>query len=158
MGAPEEAIRRILPGLGRADQPADLWVGRLLKYSHRWFAILGSLGICARGQANRFYSAGLCADLYRAVTGLATDLEGLRQGADRVWTLLRLANLREGFSRKEDGFPEQWFGAEGFRDYLTDDPVNREALEQMVGDYYDEQGWDPETGVPTRRRLEELGL
>jgi aldehyde:ferredoxin oxidoreductase len=27
-----------------------------------------------------------------------------------------------------------------------------------VGDHYDEQGWDPETGVPTRRRLEELGL
>lgn len=31
-------------------------------------------------------------------------------------------------------------------------------LEQMVGEYYDEQGWDPETGVPTQRRLEELGL
>ena len=158
MGASEEAIRRILPGLGVPGQTPDLRIGRLLKYSHRWFAILGSLGICARGQVNRFYSAALCADLYRAVTGLDTDLEGLRQGADRVWTLLRLANLREGFSRKEDGFPEQWFGAGGFRDYLTDAPVTREALERMVGDYYDEQGWDPETGVPTRHRLEELGL
>lgn len=92
------------------------------------------------------------------MTGLATDLEGLRQGADRVWTLLRLANLREGFSRKEDGFPEQWFGADGFRDYVTDAPVTREALERMVEDYYDEQGWDPETGIPTQKRLEELGL
>ncbi len=49
-------------------------------------------------------------------------------------------------------------GADGFRDYLSDAPVTREALEEMVGDYYDEQGWDPETGIPTRRRLEELGL
>ena len=52
----------------------------------------------------------------------------------------------------------QWFGADGFRDYVIDAPVTREALERMVEDYYAEQGWDPETGVPTRRCLEALGL
>jgi aldehyde:ferredoxin oxidoreductase len=78
--------------------------------------------------------AGLCADLYREVTGLETDLAGLRMGADPAWTLLRLANLREGFSRKEDGLPDQWFEGDGLRDYLSDAPVTREALEETVGD------------------------
>jgi aldehyde:ferredoxin oxidoreductase len=28
----------------------------------------------------------------------------------------------------------------------------------MLDDYYDERGWDIETGIPTREKLEELGL
>jgi len=156
MGASQEAIERILPGLKSGVQ--DLRIGRLLKYSQRWFSILGCLGVCARGQVNRFYSAKLCTELYQAVTGLETDLEGLRKGADRVWTMLRLANLREDFSRSDDSLPRQWFEEPGFKDYVTGQPARPEDLEKMIEDYYDEQGWDPETGVPTERCLNDLDL
>jgi aldehyde:ferredoxin oxidoreductase len=156
MGASPEAIERVLPGAKTGKQA--LRVGRLLKYSQRWFAILGCLGVCARGQVNRFYSAKLLTDLYQAVTGLETDLEGIRKGADRVWTLLRLANLREGFSRSDDCLPRQWFEEPGFKDYVTGQPARAEDAERMIEDYYEEQGWDPKTGVPTRECLEGLGL
>ncbi|MBW2061929.1 MAG: hypothetical protein JRI95_10260 [Deltaproteobacteria bacterium] len=158
MGVPREAIARILPGLGSPDQEPELKVGRLLRYSHRWFVILGSMGICARAQINRFYNASLCADLYEAVTGVKTDLDDLRKRVDRVWTLLRLANLREGFGRQDDALPEKWFGKSGFQDYITEKPLKQQDAEQMVEDYYDEWGWDPKTGIPTVQRLEELDL
>ncbi len=156
MGVPREAIERILPGLGSPVQ--QLKVGRLLKYSHGWFSTLGSLGICARAQINRFYNASLCAELYEAVTGIKTDLEGLRQRVDRVWTLLRMANVREGLTRKDDALPEKWFEEPGFQDYLTGKPARREDLEQMIEDYYDEWGWDAKTGIPTKEVLKKLGL
>ena len=119
---------------------------------------MGSLGICARAQINRFYNASLCAELYEAVTGIKTDLDALRLRVDRVWTLLRMANLREGLTRKEEALPDQWFEQPPFRDYLTEEPVKREDVEQMVDDYYREWGWDPKTGTPTAAVLEKLGL
>jgi aldehyde:ferredoxin oxidoreductase len=155
MGAPAEALPRILPD-GVKGQ--SLSVGRLLKYSHRWFSILGSLGVCARAQVNRFYSASRCAALYAAATGFAADVETLGRSADRAWTLLRMINLREGVTRREDSPPEAWFEGPGFKHYLTDEKISREALEGMISEYYEEQGWDRETGVPTKERLRELDL
>jgi aldehyde:ferredoxin oxidoreductase len=178
MGVPEEAIFRILPGLAASykSQPVPppdgggmgdgaipeseqaLKIGRLLKYSHQWFTILGSLGICARAQINRFYDAVLCAELYEAVTGIKTDLDALRCRADRAWTLLHMANVRAGYSRKDDIVPEKWFQSPGFLEYLSDRPLSPDDVERMMDDYYDEQGWDSQTGIPTPERLNELGL
>ncbi len=158
MGVPKEAMERILPSIGSGDSVKEIKVGRLLKYSHAWFTILGSLGICARGQINRFYNAALCARFYDAVTGIGTDPEALRRRVDRSWTLLRMANVREGFGRDYDALPEQWFKAPGFKDYCSEQPLTIEEAGAMIEDYYDEQGWDRTTGIPTRARLEELGL
>ena len=156
MGVPEEAIERILSS--GSPEKEDLKVGRLLKYSHRWFSILGSLGICARAQINRFYNAALCAELYESVTGIKTSLEELRFRADRVWTLLRMANVREGLTGEAGALPEKWFEEPGFHDYVSEKPLTREDAERMVEDYYEEQGWDRQTGIPKSDRLRELGL
>ena len=158
MGVPDEALERILPGFGSPGQEQQLKVGRLLRYSHRWFSILGCLGICARAAVNRFYSAAVCADLYEAVTGIKTDLPELRKRVDRVWTLLRMANVREGLNRKDESLPERWFEAPGFKEYVTEKPLERQEAEHMIEDYYEEWGWDRETGIPTVEVLEELGL
>jgi aldehyde:ferredoxin oxidoreductase len=158
MGVPEEAFERILPAQGSPDGEPALKVGRLLRYSHRWFSILGSLGICARAGINRFYDASLCAQFYEAVTGIETDPAELGHRADRVWTLLRMAGVREGLGRKDERLPEKWFEAPGFKNYVTEEPLSREEAEQMIEDYYEEWGWDRRSGVPTADRLEELGL
>ncbi|HQH99866.1 MAG TPA: NUDIX hydrolase YfcD [Deltaproteobacteria bacterium] len=156
MGIPGDAAARILPGQG-GHEP-ELNVGRLLKHSHTWFTILGSLGVCARAQVNRFYDAGLCAELYGAVTGIRTGVADLRSRADRAWTLLRACNIREGFSKQHDLPPLKWFGPSGFRDYMTELPIGSEDVTAMVEEYYDEQGWDRQTGEPLPQRIRELGL
>jgi aldehyde:ferredoxin oxidoreductase len=159
MGVPQEAIDRIIKPGREPDEKEDLKVGALLKYSHAWFVILGSMGICARGQINRFYSAETCAQLYEAITGIPTDLPALRERVDRVWTLYRMANLRDGLvPQKDEVAPEKWFGKGGFKVYLTGEPLKRAETERMIKDYYNEWGWDPETGVPPRQELERLGL
>jgi aldehyde:ferredoxin oxidoreductase len=158
MGVPEDEIARLLPQ-GDEGEIAGLSVGGLLRHSHRWFAILGSLGVCARAQINRFYSASFCAEAYEAVTGIETPVSALRERADRAWTLLRLANLREGFQReREEVLPRKWFGDRGFQDYVSEKPLTVEESEQMIDDYYREWDWDPKTGVPTQQALDRLGL
>jgi len=159
MGIPEAAFARILPGRDASGREQGLRIGRLLKYSHNWFTILGSLGICARGQVNRFYHADLCARLYEAVTGIAIDLPGLRKRADRIWTLYRMVNIREGLQRSQaEILPDQWFVASGFKDYFTEEPLDIESSERMIEDYYQEWGWEPKTGVPSAETLNDLGL
>jgi aldehyde:ferredoxin oxidoreductase len=120
----------------------QLHVGRLLRYSHAWFAILGSLGICARGQVNRFYNADLCAEAYEAATGIPTSADDLRKRADRVWTLFRELNIRHGLDEAKEALPDQWFGNAGFKDYLTGNPLTIEHAEEMKNDYFDEWGWE----------------
>lgn len=158
MGVPHDVIARILPGLGSPGSEQGLRVGTLLKYSHAWFATLGSMGICARAQINRFYNASLCGELYEAVTGIPTDLAGLGKRVNRIWTLYRLANVREGMNRKDETVPEQWFQEPGFRNYVTEEPISRQEVDQMIDDYYEEWGWDKKTGIPTDKALRELGL
>ncbi len=158
MGVHEKDVKRILPGHGSQDKDQELKVGRLLKYSHRWFSILGSLGICARAAINRFYNASLCAEFYETVTGIPTDLPGLLERVDRVWTLLRITNLREGLDRKNETPPEKWFKASGFKNYLTDEPLTVNEVQEMIGDYFEEWGWDRESGIPPQELLESMGL
>jgi len=161
MGVPADALERILPAAaGGAGGGPSLNVGRLLRYSHGWFAILGSLGVCARAQVNRFYSASLCAELYQAVTGIETDLARLRERAERVWTLYRLIRCRDDGARRDgpEGLPARWFGEAGFKEYVTGRPLTAGDVGRMIRDYHDEWGWDPDTGVPAPATLQRLGL
>ena len=159
MGIPRESVERILPNAGGREAEGELRVGRLLKHAHCWFTVLGSLGVCARAQVNRFYNARLCAELYEAVTGIPTDPSELRLRAERVWTLYKMVNLKGGFSRKEqEVLPGRWFHEPGFKEYVTETPLGRDVSERMIEEYYDEWGWDRITGAPTAKRLKELGL
>ena len=120
----------------------ELHIGRLLRYSHAWFATLGSLGLCARGQVNRFYNADLCAEAYEAATGIPTTAADLRKRTDRIWTTFREINIREGLDDSKEALPDRWFKKSGFKDYLTGEPLTKEQAEEMKKEYFDEWGWD----------------
>jgi len=159
MGIPVEAVERVLSPSETTENTKDLKVGTLLKYSHSWFSTLGSIGICARAQVNRFYTAELCANVYEAVTGIETTLDQLRERVDRVWTLYRLMNLRENIPRETDQpLPERWFETDGFKEYVTETSLSPDDVIQMIEDYYAEWGWDRKTGEPSPAVLEKLGL
>ncbi len=138
---PVESFRKHLRRMGLDDAKIDeilsdgIRIGKLLCYSHIWFTILASLGICARAQINRFYSAELCAELYSAVTGINVSRKELMMRAKGVWRMLKLANLKTA----EDIPPEDWF-EDGFRDYVTGKPLSREDVERMIEEYYEEMG------------------
>lgn len=75
--------------------------------------------------------------------------------ANRIYTLERMFNIREGFGRKHDSLP--W---RSLHEKMPDGPAkgNRVKLEEMIPEYYRERGWDEKTGIPNDETLEKLGL
>jgi aldehyde:ferredoxin oxidoreductase len=71
--------------------------------------------------------------------------------------MARVFNLREGFSREDDTLPERIFsllenGA------LKGESYPREEFQNALTTLYRLKGWHPETGEPTKERLESLLL
>ena len=91
--------------------------------------------------------------ILNAVTGWGVDQAEMVTMAHRGLTLARLFNLREGFTRADDRLPKRFYDDLPKHKGLTD-----ELLEQIVTDYYIEQGWDPQTGQPTPETIRALGL
>ena len=97
------------------------------------------------------------AKMLSAVTGTEYTAEDINLVGERIYNLTRLFNLREGFTRKDDDVAYRCR-----EDPLPDEPVKgrrltREDLDYMLDDYYQIRGWD-EQGVPTPKKLKELGL
>ncbi|MEM2643926.1 MAG: aldehyde ferredoxin oxidoreductase family protein [Candidatus Bathyarchaeia archaeon] len=95
-------------------------------------------------------------EIVRAVTGWNTSAWELMKAGERVITMARIFNIREGFSKKDDWLPERFFKPTrgGPLSNTSLDPnIFRNALEL----YYEMMGWSKD-GVPTRARLEELDI
>jgi len=162
MGVPNSAIGRLFtPPL----KEMVVNVGRLTRYSEDWYTVLTSLGLCARAQMNRFYGLELVTDIFNAVTGFNMQLDDLRIAAERTWNLLKIMNIKEGFSRKDDKFPEEWFkplkfgeNILKFQDFFGETIITPEVANQLLDDYYDERGWDKIRGIPMQEKIKELSL
>jgi aldehyde:ferredoxin oxidoreductase len=160
MGLLNEAVDRVF------SSPFKVNIGRLTVNSEHWLAIFNSLGICNRHVNNRFYNIDVISELYQAATGAEADPQDLMKCAERVWNVLKMINVREGFSRTNDQPPEKWFepiktfdGKELFMmDYYRTKVLNREDVARWLDDYYDERGWDIEKGIPTPQKLTELEM
>ncbi|MBC8485490.1 MAG: aldehyde ferredoxin oxidoreductase family protein [Bacteroidetes bacterium] len=96
----------------------------------------------------------LYANLVGSVTGIEMDGKALLKTGERIWTIEKLFNLREGKSRKDDTLPKR----------LLDEPLPsglskgyKIEFDAMLNEYYQVRGWTNE-GIPTSEKLEELGL
>ncbi len=154
VGIPADAIERILSG----KDGMKINVGRFEKYGQEFFFASACLGTCVRAHINRFYSNKIHAEMFSSATGIETTGAELLKAAERGYNLLKMANVREGFSRTADKFPENWFEEPMHMDYYENVKITREIAYKLLGDYYDERGWDIETGIPTEKKLRELGL
>lgn len=66
--------------------------------------------------------------------------------------------MRKGFRRKDDTHPEKIFTEASSAGPSKGQVVDREAFEKMLDEYYEIAGWDKLIGVPTPRKLAELGI
>ena len=73
---------------------------------------------------------------------------------DRIYNIEKQFNLLAGVTSDEDTLPKRLLEEE-----IPEGPskgwVNK--LDEMLGEYYKERGWSEE-GIPTKAKLEELGL
>ena len=97
------------------------------------------------------------ADLLEALSGLKLSPEDVYRVGERVNNLARAFNVREGFTRKDDCFPDRIMTEPIKGGPSKGHLISRDELEFMLDDYYEARGWD-EHGVPTSKKLIELGL
>jgi aldehyde:ferredoxin oxidoreductase len=97
------------------------------------------------------------ADLTAAVTGWDTDIPELVRAAERILTMMRLFNIREGFGEADDKLPARMFQpkTDGILSKTMLDPAKFEKAKRY---YYSLMGWDPHTGIPLPEKIEELGI
>lgn len=105
------------------------------------------------------YDPHTAAQLDSSATGIDVTPEELHNAGERVWNILKAVNIRQGFTRKKDRFPNKFFeplkaGDKEIRlmNYSRDTELTREDVGKMFDDYYDERGRDIECGTPTRKR------
>ncbi|MDF2628550.1 MAG: aldehyde:ferredoxin oxidoreductase [Symbiobacteriaceae bacterium] len=96
-------------------------------------------------------------DLIRAATGWRTSLYELMKVGERVNTLSRLFNLREGLTHETDKLARR-FLTPFENGPLKGRAVPEESINEALKTYYSMMGWDRETGVPSEGKLLELGL
>lgn len=161
-GTPDDAIARIF-------QPIKYYgsfnVGRLTKYMEDFCSLHNALGTCV---VSSRYGTTIddLVELYSAATGVEMSAQELMKRAERAQNLYKMLNAREGFSKKEDAaFPDVWLvpintpdRREALTDYHRIRELSREDILKLLDDYYDERGWDKQSGVPGKDKLRELGL
>jgi aldehyde:ferredoxin oxidoreductase len=100
--------------------------------------------------------------LFVAGTGTDWTEAEFERAAERVYTLERAVQVRHwGRDRQMDEsvlpsfeYPENWANPLLGERHALD----REQFKPVMDDYYRCQGWDPQTGWPTRERLAALGM
>jgi aldehyde:ferredoxin oxidoreductase len=102
------------------------------------------------------YSFAQMAELTSAVTGYETSITELIRVSERILTMFRVFNMREGFTAADDKLPARCFEPT-LGGPLSDKPLDREEMEVAKRYYYHLMGWD-ESGIPSNEKLKELGI
>lgn len=96
--------------------------------------------------------AAIGSKIFSAVTGMEmTEDKMLTVVGEAGWNLERMIMVREGRRRKNDWYNDSVF--ERNKEWLS-----KNELEKAMNEYYQARGWDLTTGIPRRKKLEELGL
>jgi aldehyde:ferredoxin oxidoreductase len=97
-------------------------------------------------------------ELFSLATGIKKDESAMRENADRIWNLERAFIVREGITRKDDIMVGRYMDEPVHGGSCDGLKIDRTKWDEMLDEYYDLNGWDKKTGIPTRARLEALGL
>ena len=147
------------------DYSGKFNVGRYTTYMEDLMRVKNALGLCTIYTYQAIFFADDMARLYSAAIGEEVTPRELIKRGERIQNIAKLINVREGFSRADDQPPDVWFrpmdtpeGRIEMEDYYQTTKLTRAKLARMLDDYYEERGWDVDTGQPTQATLDQLGL
>ena len=123
-------------------------------------ALINSFGVCIfhwmldpAGYAPESYYG----QVYAEVTGIDHDKEQLMRDGERICNLEKAFNSRLGMRREHDTICERWMH-EPTTEGLYPGRVAADMFDEILDEYYEWRGWDKQSGLQTRQRLEALGL
>jgi aldehyde:ferredoxin oxidoreductase len=118
-----------------------------------------SLGICTWPYTLFiFHNIEKATRFFNLVTGKDWSMEELLKIGERIRNLERMFDVRQGLSRDMDSLPKKFFEKPLTKGKYKGAVLDREKFEQMKNEYYDQRGWNPQTGIPTPEKLTALGL
>ncbi|MFW9836584.1 MAG: aldehyde ferredoxin oxidoreductase family protein [Candidatus Thorarchaeota archaeon] len=139
-----------------AERLNPKYKGIMVKECEDFMVMVESVGLCKYGTQipPEFFYDDIALAL-RIHNGIDVNREDLQKIGERIVNLNRLFNARLGITRKDDCLPER----------LTKEkaPLGPSAgevveIDMMLNEYYQERGWDQNTGLPTKETLMKLGL
>lgn len=142
--------------IGRDIAQSDM--GPKVKSNEDKNAVVDSVGMCkfVRGDIDEDDPYRSIAKLMSAATGVDFSVKDLLEIGERIYNIEKAFNSREGLTRKDDSYsvPEMIF------EPIPEGPSKGvvQQLEPKLNDYYKARGWDRETGLQTRSKLEQLKL
>ncbi|MFH1821384.1 MAG: aldehyde ferredoxin oxidoreductase C-terminal domain-containing protein, partial [Methanobacteriota archaeon] len=126
--------------------------GELIHRIQNEAALRNSVVLCTFGE---WITKSYLRELLRTATGLSFTKDELDEMGERIFNLERAFNVREGFTGKDDTLPKRLL-----KEPLKEGKSKAHVVElgTMLRDYYGVRGWDLKTGIPSRKKLEGLGL
>lgn len=114
------------------------------------------------------YSPDGEAKLFSLATGIEWDTKTMMKAGERIRNMERAIMVRAGRRRNNDTLDDRYFTM-AFKDFpgttnadgqlvKQTRTLDRTKFESLKDAYYTERGWDLKTGIPTRAKLEELGM
>ncbi len=125
-------------------------------FSQNRHAIVDSLGICFF--AGSFYGKTGLLEILNALTGFDLTYNDYMKIGERIFNLERMFNVREGFSSIDDRLPERFFTEPLSYGPKKGSVLSKEKFYSRLKKYYKERGWDLNSGIPEKQKLNELGL
>lgn len=133
--------------------------GKFALATQKYYSMMDSLCLCqfAFGPAWQLYGPDDLIKFCKYGAGWDTSVKELLEIGERRINMMRLFNVREGFSRDNDILPDRMFIP------MPDGPnagvkINKEDFEIALDAYYDFAGWDKVTGIPKDETIKRLGL
>ena len=142
-----------VPSLSAAEDKA-----RLFFYLQHHFSFMDVLDICVFTTAPvRITTFDEITKIVQAITGWNISFWEIMKAGERGVTLARCFNIKHGLTAKDDYLPERMFtpARKGPQDGSL---IPKDVFYNGVRLYYEMNGWDSTTGIPTDGKLVELGL
>jgi aldehyde:ferredoxin oxidoreductase len=143
---------------GQVDRlSGDAGRGVLVVASEDFAAVLDSMIVCKflRKCFTDFYAES--AELLSKVTGWPCSSVELRRVGERIHTLKKLFNLREGWRPDDDWLPPRLLSEPLPTGVAQGIGLSTAELREMIEGYYKAREWDEKGFVP-EKKLKELGL
>jgi aldehyde:ferredoxin oxidoreductase len=137
----------------RTNYPVTPTGGDHTGAAHHRTSNRNTVGLCQFLQ----YDEPRVVSLLNGATGWDTTVEELEAQSSRGLTMARLFNLREGFGRKDDDFPERIYQPIR-KGPLSEKVLSRDQVAEETEQYYEKHGWDRQNGVPYAETLDHHGL
>jgi len=134
---------------------------RMVAWHEDLYAVTDCLGICVFTDTWSYTRINFenMAAMFSAATGVPLSATEARRIGERIVTLERAFNLREGLTRSElDVLPRRMVSETSRTLRGGERTLTQEKLDGMLREYYALRKWDLKTGIPRRETLERLGL